>query len=125
MATTEPKPLFDCSKCPAYCCSYEEIPISKADIRRLAKHFGLTPEVAERRFTKSKKGQHLLRHQKDHLFDTVCMFLDKETRGCTVYDARPKVCHLYPESRRCGYWEFLKFERNFQGDPDFVARTGK
>ena len=29
------KPTYDCSKCPAYCCSYPEIEVSKADIARL------------------------------------------------------------------------------------------
>ena len=30
---------YDCTKCPAYCCSYEHIGVSKRDINRLARHF--------------------------------------------------------------------------------------
>ena len=40
-----------------------------------------------------------------------------------VYEARPGVCRKYPESSRCGYYEFLKFERSQQDDPEFNALT--
>ena len=111
---------YSCSKCPGYCCSYPEIEVTKRDIARLAKHLGLTEEQTEARYT---KGVRLLRHQKDTIFDSVCVFLDQKTRRCGVYDARPGVCRNYPESKRCGYYEFLKFERAHQGDPKFIALT--
>ena len=111
---------YSCSKCPGYCCSYPEIEVTKRDIARLAKHLGLTEEQAEARFIKGKR---LLRHQKDRIFDSVCVFLDQKTRRCTVYEARPGVCRNYPESKRCGYYEFLKFERAHQGDEKFIALT--
>ena len=116
---------YSCSKCPAYCCSYPEIEITRRDLARLAKHFGLTFEQAEARFTKydAKEGARLLRHQKDSVFDTVCMFLDQKTRRCGAYEARPGVCRNYPDSPRCGYYEFLKFERAHQGDEKFIALT--
>ncbi|HUP66338.1 MAG TPA: YkgJ family cysteine cluster protein [Thermoanaerobaculia bacterium] len=114
------KPLFDCLKCPAYCCSYERIDVTKRDVKRLAKHFSLTPEAAERKFTKLVEGHRALRHQKDKVYGTVCQFLDKETRRCTIYEARPNVCRSYPEGRRCGYYDFLAFERDHQDDPDFI-----
>jgi Fe-S-cluster containining protein len=111
---------YDCSKCPAYCCSYDRISVTKHDINRLARHFGIEPEVAAQRFTKIKAGEVVLRHQKDRIYDTVCMFLDTKTRRCTVYEARPGVCKEYPERPTCGYYEFLRWERNHQGDPDFI-----
>src|SRR5262245_2466761 len=111
---------YDCSKCPAYCCSYDEIAVSKFDLRRLAKHFGLEEQVAKKRFTKISDGQVVLRHKKDKIFGTVCMFLDSKTRRCTVYDARPKVCKAYPEFPTCGYYEFLTWERRQQGDDEFI-----
>jgi hypothetical protein len=111
---------YSCSKCPAYCCSYPEIEVTRRDIARLAKHLGLTEEQAEARFT---KGARLLRHRKDAIFDSVCVFLDQKTRRCGVYDARPGVCRSYPESKRCGYYEFLKFERAHQDEPKFIALT--
>ena len=116
---------YDCTKCPAYCCSYPLIEIGKRDIARLAKRFGLSYAQAEKRFTKydaSEKARGL-RHQKDKIFATVCMFLDTKTRGCTIYEARPGVCREYPDAKRCGYWEFLTFEREQQDDENFIATT--
>ena len=116
---------YSCSKCPAYCCSYPEIEVTKRDIERLAKRFALDYRVAEERFTKYDASEkvRVLRHQKDTVFDTVCAFLDVKTRRCTVYDARPGVCHDYPDSKHCGYYDFLRFERAHQADPDFIALT--
>jgi uncharacterized protein len=115
---------YSCEKCPAYCCTYTEIEVTRRDIERLASHFDFAYDVAEERFTKAdSKGARLLRHRKDRIFDSACAFLDQEKRQCTVYDARPGVCRKYPESSRCGYYEFLKFEREQHGDAEFVART--
>ena len=116
---------YSCAKCPAYCCSYPEIEVTPSDIERLAKRFGLGYKEAEERFTKydAKEKVRLLRHRKDRIFDTVCMFLDQETRRCTVYESRPGVCRAYPDSPRCGYYDFLRFEREQQGDEELVALT--
>ena len=116
---------YSCEKCPGYCCSYPAIEVTPRDIERLARHLDLTYAQAEERLTKSdrKDGVRLLRHQKDEVFSTVCVLFDKEERRCTVYPARPGVCRAYPDSPRCGYYEFLKFERAHQDDPDFIAIT--
>ena len=111
---------YDCSKCPAYCCSYDRIGVSNRDIARLAKHFEIDAETAAKRFTKASPDGPVLRHQKDKIYGSVCMFLDTKTRRCTIYDARPGVCHEYPDQPRCGYFEFLKWERAHQGDDEFV-----
>jgi Fe-S-cluster containining protein len=119
------KPQYSCLKCPGYCCSYSEIEISKRDIARLARHFGLDYERAETRFTKAdpKRDIRMLRHRKDRIFDSICMFFDQDKRRCTVYEARPGVCRAYPDTPRCGYYDFLAFEREQQGDPEYVALT--
>jgi len=116
---------YSCSKCPAYCCSYPEIEVTRRDVARLAKHFGLDFATAEARFIKydAKEGARLLRHRKDDIFESVCTFLDPKTRRCGVYEARPGVCRDYPDSPRCGYYEFLKFERAHQADDKFIALT--
>ncbi|TMG73185.1 MAG: YkgJ family cysteine cluster protein [Betaproteobacteria bacterium] len=94
-------------------------------MERLGKHFELGYREAEQRFTKhdAKEKVRLLRHKKDTVFATVCMFLDQEKRRCTVYEARPGVCRSYPESKHCGYYDFLRFERTHQADPEFIALT--
>ncbi len=119
------KAKYSCLKCPGYCCSYPEIEITKRDIARLARHFDLEYAQAETRFTKADTARNIrmLRHRKDTVFASTCMLFDQEKRRCTVYEARPGVCRAYPDSTRCGYYDFLSFEREQQGDPDFVALT--
>jgi len=116
---------YNCDRCPAYCCSYPRIIVNKTDVKRLAKHFGMEVEKAYKKFTKKghEKGEVVLRHQKDEHFGTICQFIDPETRGCTVYKSRPKICGDFPGTSRCGYYEFLKFERMLLEDKDYVSTT--
>jgi uncharacterized protein len=111
---------YDCPKCPAYCCSYAKIIVEKRDVEGLARNFGIPFEDALQRFTKIVDGEQVLRHKKDEIYGSVCIFLDKEERRCTVYDARPGVCREYPDRACCGYYEFLKWERTHQGNVEFV-----
>ena len=116
--------LYNCESCPAYCCSYPSIGVSDFDLRRLAAHFGVSAEVAERRYTKiDAEGERVLRHRLDEHFGTTCRFLDPESRACRVYAARPGICRRHPGTGRCGYYDFLCAERHLQQDPDFVATT--
>ena len=119
------KKLYDCLKCTAYCCTYTHIPVTKSDLKRLAKSQGVTVEKAQKKFTKKgdKENPRVLRHTDDEHFVTSCMFLDKETRNCTNYEGRPTICREFPTQKRCGYYEFLKWEREVQDDPDWVATT--
>lgn len=118
---------YDCLKCPGYCCSYDLIEVGKRDIARLARHFELTYQQAEDRFTKYDRDEKVrtLRHQKDVHFGKICMFFDTEKRQCTVYAARPALCREYPAEPRCGYYEFLKFEREHQQDETWIALTDR
>jgi len=112
--------MFNCSKCPAYCCSYDRIEVSKRDVLRIAHHFGVSYKQAEKRYTKNSSVGRVLRHKKDHIFKKVCQFLDTETRRCGIYEARPAVCRQYPDSLRCGYYDFLASERRRQCDDEFI-----
>lgn len=116
------KVFYSCQKCPAYCCTYPQIPVTDSDIRRLAKGFDISEEKARKKFTRKgeDKGSRILRHRDDKIFETACMFLDEETRGCTVYSFRPSPCREYPGTARCGYYDFLANERGRQEDPDLV-----
>ena len=118
------RPRYDCAQCPAYCCSYPRIAVSDFDIERLARHFGIAPDAARQRFTyryRTKElDEQLLRHRKDTIFASVCRFLDPVKRRCTIYEARPSACRIYPEGKDCGYYQFLKFEREQQGDDEFI-----
>ena len=107
---------YDCAKCPAYCCSYDQIELREIDIRRLAKHLDLDRDDFLKRYTKQGDDLPILRHRRDKLFGIACIFLDPKTRQCTVYEARPHVCRTYPDRPRCGYYDFLSWERDFQDD---------
>ncbi|MDP8986566.1 MAG: YkgJ family cysteine cluster protein [Pseudomonadota bacterium] len=115
---------FTCEKCPGYCCSHPRIAVTDHDIRRLAKHKGIAEETARAQFTyRYKSGdvdEQILRHHKDTIYKSVCKLFDRQTRRCTVYEARPYVCRKYPYGNRCGYYDFLKFERAHQDDADYI-----
>jgi Fe-S-cluster containining protein len=124
MNTPKPRLHFDCSRCPGYCCSHARIAVSDFDIARLARHFGVSPAEAKHRFTyhyqTGDADEQILRHQRDHIYQSVCRFFDTEERRCTIYEARPNVCRKYPYGSRCGYYDFLKFERALQDDDEFI-----
>ena len=115
---------FDCSKCPGYCCSHARIAVTEHDIRRLARHFGVSERAARRKLTYRYRAgdidERILRHHKDAIFNSVCRLFDRETRRCTVYAARPNVCRKYPYGNTCGYYGFLRFERSFHDDDEFI-----
>lgn len=115
-----PKPKYDCLQCIGYCCSiYERVEVSKRDVRRLAKYFKVTPEQAERRYTRMHPaGERVLRRNADPIFGESCMFQDPVKRVCSIYEGRPEVCRQYPITPRCAYYDLLQFERTQQDNPD-------
>ena len=118
MATIETQPAnYNCSDCPAYCCSvYERVQVTTSDIRRLKKHFDVSYRTAVERFTKSYDGERILRQKADPIFGKACKFLNPDTRQCSIYHARPQVCREFPAHARCAYYDLLQFERVQQDD---------
>ncbi len=115
--------MYNCSKCPGYCCSYPVIPLKKRDVERLAKHFNLPFKEARRKFTKVDGDEEFaMRRKADEHFGKICRFFDTDVRRCTIYSARPTICRTYPGGR-CGYYDFLAAERNTQDDPQHIAAT--
>ncbi len=120
--------MYDCSKCPGYCCSYHIIPVTRRDLKRLATHFAITVGRVKAKFVVKndeehrKDGEFKMRRKADEYFGRICRFFDTEKRCCTVYAARPAICRAYPTGR-CGYYDFLANERSTQEDPELVALT--
>lgn len=115
---------YNCLKCPGYCCSYPVIAVTRRDVERLARHFAISPAAAEKRFTKSSGDyKRVLRRKEDEHYGYICRFFDTDKRRCTVYEARPQICREFPGEERCGYWDFLRFEREHQRDETHVATT--
>jgi len=119
------KIAYDCLNCPSYCCTYPRIAVTKRDVQRLARHFGISYTKARERFTKpgSTKRERVLRHQKDETFGSACRFLDLETRLCSIHKSRPEVCRKHPVTSTCAYYTFLMAERRDQNDPDMAVRA--
>ncbi len=105
-ATTYKALKYDCEKCVAYCCSiYDRVQVTPRDIRRLAAHFHVSPEIAIQRFTKLFGKERILRRKADRLFGQACMFLNQEE---------------FPTTTRCAYYDLIQFEREQQDDPDVI-----
>src|SRR5580765_7545280 len=49
--------MYNCAKCPGYCCSYELIPLTKRDVERLAAHAGIGFREAKKKFTVARDGE--------------------------------------------------------------------
>ena len=119
-----PRKKYDCMKCPGYSCSYPVIEVKDRDAERIAKHFGVPLAVAEKKFFKSAHGyKRVFRRKADQHFGKICMFFDTENRRCGIYPARPSTCRVFPGEGRCGYYDFLSFERAGQEDENFISTT--
>jgi uncharacterized protein len=117
----QPRVYFNCSKCPAFCCSvYERVAVTTRDINRLARYFNVTYDEARERYTADYEDERVLKRVDDVIFPKTCMFLDQKTRGCTIYKGRPAVCRAFPGRSRCAYYDLLQFERAQQGDESVV-----
>ena len=57
-----------------------------------------------------------MRRKKDEIYGKICQFFDTTERRCTIYHARPSTCRAFPGDGHCGYYDFLKFERDGQED---------
>lgn len=119
------KLTYNCKKCTGFCCSYEDIPVERHELKAIAEHFQLPYNVARAKYTtkSTDDGRTVFRHKKDTIFKSVCQFLDTKTRKCTIYQVRPSVCRTYPEAPRCGYYEMLSSERKRQQDPTIQIRV--
>ncbi|MBK8759978.1 MAG: YkgJ family cysteine cluster protein [Sulfuritalea sp.] len=111
---------FDCSQCPGWCCSYERIRTTPDDIALLAKHFECDEKEVKKNALDFIDGEWFLRHRKDDIYKSICVFFDRKERHCGIYEVRPVVCHKFPWQNTCGYYDFLKFEREMMGDDEFI-----
>ena len=95
--------LYDCMKCPGYCCSYPVIEVKDRDAERIAKHFDMPLARAEKKFFRKAHGyKRIMRRKKDEIYGKICRFFDTKERRCTIYHARPSTCRDIPRVRGCG-----------------------
>lgn len=115
---------YDCIACPAYCCAYPIIQATGKDIRRLAKHLRKTEEETRSSFTVLENSRlRCLKLTPDkHLATKSCVFLDKDTRGCTVYEGRPEICRDHP-GERCEWHDRRMIEQAIANQGKKKKRT--
>ena len=114
--------MYNCKKCPGYCCSYPLIALESATSSGWPSISASRSSRPRRSSRSSGRATSTRSAQGRQDFGRICTFFDTEKRRCTVYEARPSVCRSYPGGR-CGYYDFLAFERNAQEDPEFIATT--
>ena len=101
---------FSCNQCggESRCCRGTPgvVELGKSDLARLAKAEGLTEEQFIQvycRWIPIGNGREFLSLRDLSNYD--CILWDKETNGCSVYEARPAQCRTYP------FWPFLVDEK--------------
>ena len=92
--------LYDCMKCPGYCCSYPVIEVKDRDAERIAKHFDMPLAKAEKKFFRKAHGyKRIMRRQKDEIYGKICRFFDTKERRCTIYACPPLHLPRVPRRR--------------------------
>ena len=92
-----------CSTCEGKCCTGESgyIYVSKNEIIKIAELLNLSVNdfAVEYLFKKSYKYSIKEVVYKD---SHECIFYDRKTNGCTIYEARPSQCITFP------FWDYYK-----------------
>lgn len=85
----ETEEAVDCTTC-ANCCRVATTQIAERDVERLARYLGMKPAVFLRDYTVETEDEgRILRRT-----PSGCIFL--EGNLCSVYEARPRTCELFP-----------------------------
>jgi Fe-S-cluster containining protein len=86
---------FTCTGC-GDCCSGAPgyVWVNQQEIQALAKRLGMTIEAFEKKYVRQVGVRRTLKELKNRNYD--CVFLDEETRRCTVYEDRPRQCRTWP-----------------------------
>ena len=84
--------IIDCIRC-ANCCKTISPLFLKEDIRRIAKHLGMTEADFQATYLQADEDGDLC------LKNLPCPFLAEDGR-CTIYEVRPKDCAEYPHTRK-------------------------
>lgn len=80
---------FNCKGCGA-CCSQSEIVVLDEELPIISKGLGLSEKVFRHKYLrKLKKGWSIRK-------SNPCVFLDRMTNRCSIYDNRPINCRIYP-----------------------------
>ena len=84
---------FECSQCGDCCTGAEGYDwVNQAEIDAMAARMQITSELFEEQFVRRVGVRRSLTERPGG----DCVLLDAETRGCTVYEDRPRQCRTWP-----------------------------
>ena len=86
---------FQCTGC-GDCCTGGSgyVWVNQAEIDALAARLAMTPVAFEKKYVNQVGVRRSLKELRHRQYD--CVFLDAETRRCTVYEDRPRQCRTWP-----------------------------
>lgn len=80
---------IDCLTC-GNCCKTMSPTFTKADIKRISKHFELTPDAFTKKWLRKDRAGDMLNKTEP------CQFLNLDDNKCSIYAIRPADCAGFP-----------------------------
>jgi len=110
---------FECTAC-GKCCTGPPgfVWVNKSELEAIAEHIGKSVKSVINTHARRVGVRYSLKERANG----DCVFLDPQTRGCTVYSVRPRQCRSWP------FWQSnLSSEEHWKATCDFCpgAGTGK
>jgi Fe-S-cluster containining protein len=92
-----------CNECEGRCCTGESgyIYVTKAEILKIAKLLEMDVNDFGVQYLFKKGYKYSLKERK-YKESYECVFYDRETNGCRIYEARPQQCKTFP------FWDYFK-----------------
>jgi len=92
-----------CANCEGRCCTGESgyIYVSKEEIFKIADLLNLSVNDFGVKYL-FKHGYKYSIKEQEHEGSYECVFYDRESNGCKIYEARPSQCITFP------FWEYFK-----------------
>jgi Fe-S-cluster containining protein len=96
-----------CNLCKGRCCCGESgyIWVTKDEIVKISKFLELKEETFKRKYLKKIKYRFSLKEIYENS-QFQCVFFDKKTGRCKIYEVRPSQCQSFP------FWERYKDKKN-------------
>jgi Fe-S-cluster containining protein len=92
-----------CHECEGRCCTGESgyIYVTKAEIFKIAELLKMDVNDFGVQYLFKKGYKYSLKERK-YKESYECVFYDRETNGCRIYEARPQQCKTFP------FWDYFK-----------------
>ncbi len=92
-----------CSTCQGRCCTGESgyIYVTKSEIEKIAELLGCEVREFVSKYLFKKMYKYSIKEIK-YNDSYECIFYDRESNGCKIYDARPTQCKTFP------FWDYYK-----------------